>query len=84
VSVLQKVYSHTSHWKVTDNLTQTEKKLHSDIALAYLYENSDRQPMTLEEIANFTGMPLNRLNDIYASALNKLRKSAKLIQEDLI
>ena len=67
-----------------NDLTNTEKKFHTDLALAYLYENRMGEPMTLNEISSFTGLKLTKIEDRYYSAMNKLRKQAKLIEQDII
>ena len=69
---------------MTKEPTNTEKKHHTDLALAYLYENRKGEPMSLREISYFTGMNIKNLEEIYASAIKKLRKNGELIKKGLI
>ena len=59
---------------------ESDSRKHSDQALAYLCEHNSGVPMSLVEIAEFTGMQLSAVNKSYASGINKLRKRFREIE----
>jgi len=66
-------YLPTHHLKDPKSY-EAESRKHSDKALAYLCEHNSGVPMSLVEIADFTGMHISAVNKSYASGINKLRK----------
>lgn len=64
-----------------EDLTYNEKKAHTDSALAYLLKHNAGNPMSIEEISDFTGLKRVKVKKYYLSGLSKLRS---LLDEDEI